>query len=271
MTDRSAVSSVFEEVARGFPPDLVEEQLWDLPRIVYNAMLVVDHMGTDVSICDIGSGVGSFGAGCAKLGMRTTIMDDFDHPYADAGMAGAPPDAPDAINFERAERILDVHRAAGVTIERRDPLVDGFGFGPRSLEVVTTFGSMEHWHHSPKKLFASVVEALVPGGLFVLSTPNCVALSKRIKVPLGLAKWSQMAAWYEAPRFRGHVREPDVDDLRYIARDMGLVDVEIRGRNWIGQLSSRPHIRRIALGLDRVLRPFPTLCSDIYLIGRKPT
>jgi hypothetical protein len=34
VTDRSAVSSIFEEVVRGFPRDLIEEQLWDLPRIV---------------------------------------------------------------------------------------------------------------------------------------------------------------------------------------------------------------------------------------------
>ena len=176
---------------------------------------------------------------------------------------------PDAINFERAERVLDLHRAEGVEIEQRDPLVDGFGFAPGSLDVVTSFGSMEHWHHSPRRLFASVIEALVHGGLFVLSAPNCVSFAKRIKVPLGVAKWSRMSDWYEPARFRGHVREPDVADLRYIANDMGLRDVEILGRNWIGQLSQRPALRVAAGILDRVLRPWPTLCSDLYLVGRK--
>ena len=197
-------------------------------------------------------------------------MDDFQHPYDDAAMAATLPDVPDAINFERAERVLELHRGAGVAVMQRDPLVEGFGFPAGSLDVVTTFGSMEHWHHSPRPLFAAVMDALVPGGLFVLSAPNCVSFAKRIKVPLGRAKWSRMADWYDAARFRGHVREPDVSDLRYIAADMGLVEVEVLGRNWIGQLSQRPALRATAGILDRVLRPWPTLCSDLYLVGRKP-
>jgi SAM-dependent methyltransferase len=268
-----AVASVLaplEQVARSFPDEMVEEQLWDLPRIAFNTQLIVDRVGSDVAICDIGSGVGMFGAGCAKLGMRITIMDDFAHPYDDADMAEALPNAPDAINFRQSERVLDLHRAAGVSIDRRDPLVDGFGFSAGSLDVVTTFGSMEHWHHSPRRLFASVIEALVPGGLFVLSAPNCVSFSKRIKVPLGIAQWSRMSDWYEPTRFRGHVREPSVSDLRFIASDMGLTEVEILGRNWMGQLSQRPALRLAAGVLDRVLRPWPTLCSDLYLLGRKP-
>jgi SAM-dependent methyltransferase len=270
LADPVDVESALEQVARSFPEEMIEEQLWDLPRVAFNTRLIVDRVGTDVRVCDIGAGVGMFGAGCARLGMHMTLMDDFAHPYADAEMAAALPDVSDAINFERAERVLELHRAAGVAVMQRDPLTEGFGFPPQSLEVVTTFGSMEHWHHSPKQLFAAVMEALVPGGLFVLSAPNCVSFSKRIKVPLGLAKWSRMADWYEAPRFRGHVREPDVADLRYIARDMGLDRVEILGRNWIGQLSQRPVLRATAGILDRVLRPWPTLCSDLYLVGRKP-
>lgn len=270
MADSRPIAQLLDEVARSFPAELVQEQLRDLPRVAWNVQLVVDRMGTDVSLCDIGAGVGMFGVGCARLGMRTTIVDDFAHPYEDAAMAEALPDVPDAINFERADRVLDIHRAAGVTIEQRDPLVDGFGFAPASLDVVTSFGSMEHWHHSPKRLFASVLEALVPGGLFVLSAPNCVSLSKRIKVPLGIASWSRMSDWYEAACFRGHVREPSAGDLRYIARDMHLTDVEILGRNWVGQLSAKRAIRFSAGLLDRVLTPWPTLCADLYLVGRKP-
>jgi SAM-dependent methyltransferase len=268
--DRTSIDDILEQAARSFPDDMVAEQLWDLPRIAFNTRLIVDRVGTDVSVCDIGAGVGIFGLGCAGLGMRITLMDDFEHPYESADMADGMPDLPDAINFRRADEILAIHRAAGVTVDRRDPLVDGFGFPPASLDVVTTFGSMEHWHHSPKRLFASVMEALVPGGLFALSAPNCVSFAKRIKVPLGIARWSRIEDWYEAPRFRGHVREPSVADLRYIADDMGLVDVEILGRNWIGQLSRRPALRIAANVLDRVLRPWPTLCSDLYLVGRKP-
>ncbi|MBW2421804.1 MAG: class I SAM-dependent methyltransferase, partial [Deltaproteobacteria bacterium] len=221
------------------PEGLVEDQLEDIPRVAFHIELIRSRMGADVSICDIGSGLGLFPAACASLGMRATMMDDFASPYEDPETARSAPDAPDAVNFDRVDDALAFHRSMGVRVEQRDPLVEGFGFPAESLDVVTSFDSMEHWHRSPKKLFASVREALVPGGLFILGVPNCVNLRKRITVPLGRGKWSQMAHWYEPELFRGHVREPDVDDLRYIARDMQLTEVEIIGRNWIALTTSR--------------------------------
>jgi hypothetical protein len=111
--------------------------------------------------------------------------------------------------------------------------------------------------------------AFKPNGLFIISGPNCVNLRKRITVPFGVGKWPQMRDWYEVDRFRSHVREPDVDDLRYIAADLSLRNVTILGRNWSGY-RSRFHAARIATPLiDRILRFWPSFCSDIYLLGRK--
>jgi hypothetical protein len=57
------------------------------------------------------------------------------------------------------------------------------------------------------------------------------------------------------------VREPDVDDLRYIAKDIGLTDYRIVGRNWV--VNAGPLMKVI----DRLLQFRPTLCKDLYLIG----
>jgi SAM-dependent methyltransferase len=116
----------------------------------------------------------------------------------------------------------------------RDLVEEGLDLPPETIDVFTIFDSMEHWHHSPKPVFGAVMRALRPGGLFVLSGPNCANLRKRITLLFGRGKWSAMHDWYDAPRFRGHVREPDVEDLRYIARDMDLTQVRILGRNWAG-------------------------------------
>jgi SAM-dependent methyltransferase len=258
------------ELAKRFPPALVDAQLADLTRVSFQTGLVLDRKGADVALCDVGSGLGLFPAACAQAGMRVTMMDDFAPPYADAESARATPDAPDAVNFQGVDEALAVHRALGVRVEKRDPLAEGFGFPPESLDVVTTFDSMEHWHRSPKRLFGEFMRALVPGGLLVIGVPNCVNLRKRITVPLGHGKWSEMAHWYEPEFFRGHVREPDVDDLHYIARDLGLVDVEILGRNWAGYQNRRPFVRFATRFVDRILQLRPSLCSDLYLIGRKP-
>jgi SAM-dependent methyltransferase len=256
------------KLAGKFPPGLRDSQLADVPRHAFHVGLIRDRVGTDVDVCDIGSGLGLFPAACASVGMRVTMMDDFSPPYEDEATAARVPDAPDAVNFDQVEGGLAVHRSLGVRVEQRDPLAEGFGFPPESLDVVTSFDSMEHWHRSPKRLFASVREALRPGGLFLLGVPNCVNLRKRITVPLGHGKWSRMSDWYEPERFRGHVREPDVDDLHYIARDMRLSEVEVIGRNWL--LTKRPPgLRWAGTIVDRILRLRPSLCADIYLVGRK--
>jgi SAM-dependent methyltransferase len=259
-----------EELARRFPEKLVQAQLDDLVRIGFQLDLVLKRKGSDIALCDVGSGVGLFPAACAQAGMRVTMMDDFASPYADEESARATPDAPDSVNFAGVEETLALHRSLGVNVEKRNPLVDGFGFSPESLDVVTSIDSMEHWHRSPKRLFREIIRTLVPGGLFVLGVPNCVNLRKRITVPLGHGKWSQMSHWYEPEFFRGHVREPDVDDLHYIARDLGLVDVEILGRNWAGYQSPRPLVRAVTRLVGPLLNLRPSLCSDLYMIGHKP-
>lgn len=259
-----------EALARRFPDELVEAQRLDLPRIEFQLGLLLERAPAGARLCDVGSGLGLFPIACARAGLQVTMMDDFAPPFADEASAQATPDAPDAVYFGGTDAVLDLHRSQGVTVEQRDPLAEGFGFPPESLDVITTFDSMEHWHRSPKRLFAEIREALVPGGLFVLGVPNCVNLRKRLTVPLGYGKWSQMSHWYEPEVFRGHVREPDVDDLRYVARDMALVDVEIFGRNWAGYLNARPAIRALTRAIDPLLQLRPTLCSHIYLLARKP-
>jgi len=118
-------------------------------------------------------------------------------------------------------------------------------------------------------MFHQLMTALKPNGLFIIGGPNCVNLRKRLTVPFGVGKWTPMSDWYEVEQFRSHVREPDVDDLRYVAADLGLRDIKIIGRNWTGYRSKFRAARIITPFIDRFLRFWPSLCSDIYLVGRK--
>lgn len=106
-------------------------------------------------------------------------------------------------------RGTEFHAKHGVQALNRDFIKDGIWDVTRQFDVVTTFDSMEHWHHSPKALFRYVRESLLkPGGRFIIGVPNCVNLRKRITTPFGHNKWTGMDAWYEPEVFRGHVREP---------------------------------------------------------------
>jgi hypothetical protein len=110
---------------------------------------------------------------------------------------------------------------------------------------------------------------LKPGWLFIISAPNCVNIRKRITVPFGVGKWTAVCDWYEAEQCRPHVREPDVANLRYIAVDLGLQNVRIIGCNGSGYRSRFRAARIVTPFIDRLLRLRPSLCSDIYLVGRK--
>ncbi len=249
----AAIRARLRDLARQYPEPLVPGQLQDVPRIAFHLKVVLDRVGEGGRIADIGGGLGMFSLGAQALGRRAVLVDDFSDP----------------VNAEQGEAALAPHRKLGVEILSRDVIERGVEFAPASLQAVTSFDSMEHWHHSPKKLFRQLIEALTPAGWFLLVVPNCVNLRKRLTVPLGRGSWSSMEVWYEAERFRGHVREPDLRDLRYIARDLGLAETRIFGRNWLGRDSHNPLIRALTAVTDMSLRLWPPLCSDIYLLGRK--
>jgi len=250
------IEEILESVARSYPSKFIDDQLRDIPRIAFNIRLALN--GADpraMSICDIGGGVGLFSTACAALGMNALLVDDFADP----------------INRRVGDSVFVVHKKYGVRILSRNVITDGLADVSERFDAVTTFDSMEHWHHSPKRLFRQVATQLLkPGGRFILAVPNCVNLRKRLSVPLGVGKWSSMEDWYQEPEFRGHVREPDVADLRYIALDMSLEDVQIFGRNWIGYASRSGLVRLGTWLADRPLRMFPSLCADIYMTGHSP-
>jgi len=249
------IISILQRIADSYPPELAAVQGYiDVPRNAFHLSLI-SGLPRGARIADIGGGLGLFSPGCASLAYAVVLVDDFR----------------DAWHATMVEDIFNrVHRRLGVEIVSRDVIAEGVEFETESLDAVTVFDTMEHWHHSPKRLFRRLTSALKPGGLFIIGSPNCVNLRKRITVPFGVGKWSRIEDWYEAERFRSHVREPDIADLCYIASDLGLEDVKIIGRNWTGYRSRFRAARMITPLLDRILRLRSSLCSDIYMVARRP-
>jgi 2-polyprenyl-3-methyl-5-hydroxy-6-metoxy-1,4-benzoquinol methylase len=228
-------------------PEILAGTIEQTRRDIFKIGLV---LRPGASLCDVGGGLGAFGPACALLGMKVTVIDDFRDP----------------VNLRVGEAGFNAHKKHGVKVISIDaskglPL-------DQSYEVMTCFASIEHYHNSPKRMLHSMMDHLVPGGLFVLSVPNAVDLLKRIQTPLGRARWSPMEEWYEAQEFRGHVREPVVSDLRYLARDLGIADAQILGRNWIWKRSG---ITKSALEwVGWAIQLWPPLCAELFLIGHRP-
>jgi predicted RNA methylase len=104
------IERILEGVARSYSSNLIANQLADIPRIAFNIKLALD--GADprtTSICDIGGGLGLFSTGCAALGMKTLLVDDFADP----------------INHIVGESVFVVHKKYGVRILSRNVVTDG--------------------------------------------------------------------------------------------------------------------------------------------------
>jgi SAM-dependent methyltransferase len=252
MPDTTVIQEKLLAIAREYPEPLVAEQLRDVPRCAFHLSLLAG-VPDGARVADIGGGVGLFSPGAAALGYQAVLVDDFRDP----------------VNLQHGDAALAPHRSRGVEIISRDVIADGTEFAPASLDAVTSFDSLEHWHHSPRDLLRQLTRALKPGGLLILGAPNRVNLRKRVSTLLGRGAWSSFEEWYMQPVFRGHVREPNVAELRRIAADLGLAHSRVIGRNWQGLLSTRRVVRALARVADGPLRLCPALCADIYLLGRK--
>ena len=170
------LSETLSKIAREYPPELVAAQLSDVVRIAFHISL----LGNAKSVCDIGGGIGLFSVGCAALGIKATLVDDFNDP----------------VNKRFGGTALPIHAQYGVEVVKRDAVVDDLRLPPSSFDAITLFDSMEHFHHSPKHLLHSLLDSLVPHGLLIIGCPNCVNIRKRITVPLGYGEWSSMSNWY---------------------------------------------------------------------------
>lgn len=221
-------------------------------RLLWQVKEVLANVKPEGSVLDLGAGVLPFMLVCQRLGFKCTLVDDYkDMTYAEAGTS----------------EVLEINSRYGVQIISNNIFDIDYSQLP-VLDMVTTHDSMEHWHNSPKNIFHALRNRLSPSGIFWIGVPNCVNLRKRITVPFGYGKWTTMDQWYELEIFRDHVREPDVGDLLYIARDLNLKNVKISGKNWIGLRHHSKIVKILTPFIDAPLQLFPTLCSDIYLYGR---
>ncbi|MEY2426897.1 MAG: hypothetical protein QOI61_2469 [Actinomycetota bacterium] len=240
-------------IALTYPAAVSDRQVADIPRIVDHLAILFEAVKPPATICDLGGGIGLFSIGCTFLGYRAVVVDDFSDP----------------INAELGDHALRPLRNAGVRVVTRDFVRNGLGPEVGEVDAFTTFESLEHWHDSPKALLRDVAATLPDKGVLIIGTPNSVNLRKRLTTALGRTHWSSMDDWYEQPIFRGHVREPRMADLEYIIADVGLTLERKVGRNWLGYVSPHRMSRLLTPYLDRLLRPMPTLCADIYVVGRK--
>lgn len=262
---RKLYAARLEADLRRFAPFLAYE-----PRMEFYVRLAAEtgQLAPGKFLVDLGCGLSLFGLLCRMYGPEVACVDDFGGGggIAPGGVTALPP---------LLEWAKDAH---GMRFDSMDFIETPLPFGSGSVDLVTCFHSLEHWHHSPRRLFSEIVRILKPGGSLILATPNAANLRKRLFLLGGKSNFPELKEWYFEgdPVFRGHVREPVLQDLENLMVWNGLRVTDRQGRNFIGgdsiALSFLPKaiVRLLARPSEGFLRLFPTLCSDLHVVGKKP-
>lgn len=239
------VAAAYEKVISLYPEDLWAEAYQDAARMIEQATWAKGSR----RVLDVGGGFGPYAPLLSSLGAETAVVDTFDHEF-----------------FEREDLKALMERLT-VELVTMDATSGPLPFESSSFDAITSFDSLEHWHHSPRRLFDELRRVAEPGALFILGVPNAVNARKRAAVLFGKTNWSRFQDWYEPDRFVGHVREPVVADLARMAEELGLAQRAIVGRNWLGARRG-PLGRVVTAVVDAPLRLRPSLCANLYLVGR---
>jgi SAM-dependent methyltransferase len=239
------IARALEALMALYPEDLRLEAHEDAPRMIEQASWARGC----TRLLDIGGGFGPYAPLMSNLGAESAVVDTFDHEL-----------------FER-EDLKALMARLPIEFVAMDATSGPLPFESSSFDAITSFDSLEHWHNSPRRLFQELRRVASPGALFVLGVPNAVNVRKRVAVLIGKTNWSRFEDWYEHDHFLGHVREPVVADLERMASELGLQQQTIVGRNWLGARRG-PLGRAVTAVVDTPLRLRPSLCANLYLVGR---
>ena len=266
--DRTACEQLYRDSVKPIFAGQPQEPSLDDRNLFYLQMLA-DHgmLQPGKHLVDLGAGLSIFGPMVRKLGLEVTLVDDF------GGGGGV-------IAGQQTQdiKVLNLFREQlGIRIIEENFVEQPIPLGDASVDVVTCFHSLEHWHNSPKRLFKEISRIVRPNGLLILATPNAVNIRKRAYVLVGRNNFPVLRAWYDEgdPVYRGHVREPVIRDLQQMMQWNGFEVLATYGRNFIGRKSRslaflpQPLVNATAIASGAFLRLFPSLCSDIHVVGRK--
>ena len=169
--------------------------------------------------------------------------------------------------FEGKERLDEM----GVKFVNADLLEYDFAdFSAESVDVVMSYHTFEHFHHTPRFLLERVKNQLKKGGMLFIEVPNALFAWNRVKVLIGKTNYVPYKNYWNRYPWYGHIREYSVDDLRALSRNAGFSRFQIIGRNYYSMRFFSAKLYGITIRcVDRLLRLRPGLCASLFLQATK--
>lgn len=228
-----------------------------IPWLNYRITSTFEQGGVQV---DLGGGLNIANGVLAEMGMKVWVVDLVEEYFPQSSM-----------HTEGTEQVAFLEDK-GVQFIRADLVTCNLldHFSPESVDVFSSYHTLEHLHHSPRRMLESSLEALKPGGRVFFEVPNAANLLKRGKLLAGRTNYAPYEGFWSVDTYYGHVREYSVADLLYLAEQLHLADAQVVGKNWFGALYSKVPSPRLAALIDEALQRRPGLCGSLFLSGRKP-
>ena len=230
---------------KGYIPEARKSSYFEMP------VSVSDYLDKGSLILDFGAGPCDKTAMLSLTGYEVIAYDDFGDDWHNIS--------------DNKMKILEFARKA--QIEYVEPDKEGnFSFPENHFDGIILNNVIEHFHDSPGPLLNMLLRSLKVGGYIFIAVPNAVNLRKRIDVVLGKTNYPQMAYYFWATPWRGHIREYVKGDLKLLNKFLGLIEEE----------SSTHHYHLDKLGaLQRyifrvVCNFFPAFRESWLYVGKKP-
>ena len=249
LPDVSRIRSMIVDVRRKLPPALRS----DAPQVINKDLLHVQLTYVpNGRLIDLGGGYSPTSAVLAQLGMDVTVVDTFASTKFYQQFS--------------AQQLCDTLQSCGVKLVRADlrEYDPTTVFEPASVDSISCFETI--YYFNPRQLLDRCMRVLKPGGTLVVECTNAVSLLRRVRVLLGRTNINTFQDYFFDDVHQRFWVKGDVEALSHYLK---LSEFRLLGRNW-SLYQSRKELPEAALALaDNGLRPFPTLCNDIYLIGKK--
>lgn len=128
-------------------------------------------------------------------------------------------------------------------------------------DIIIAGEVIEHLYTAPSLVLGFLASLLMPGGKLILTTPNAVAVARRVALALGRHPYEMLRESRSNP---GHVREYTWRELESAGKSAGLVTFRAYLVNYFA------HDRPITTAVYKVCGVVPSLRDGITMVFDKP-